>query len=392
MIKISESVEKKFLSYEGLSHYTDILKPYLTKLNGIDTGAQVNAIEVINIGDATLSILNKTVTITKSNIVSLLGNEYATTTDYTSLKNLVNQNEDNIVALQNQIGSGSGLTGRIVALENFADTKGKANGITPLDANNKIPLEFLSDEILGQLTYNGTVNGGRYLIENTLHGTKILSIRSSFSNKFEYISYDKIINDYINPTTDENVYLLEENPSSLIFNDEEGNEIVGEEAKGKFVYYNSKHQVIYVPNDGDYFIVSAHETASGADSEFYFLDIENGDWIVSNGPNSFGKVDNSDSVTLVAGLKGNISVSSLKLALGIENVDNTADANKSVAESDKAYKDGNGNTISTTYASKSSVATNTTNIANHETRITAIENSFNEFVAITNSEIDLLFS
>lgn len=59
-----------------------------------------------------------------------------------------------------------------------------------------------------------------------------------------------------------------------------------------------------------------------------------GDWIVSNG-SSWDKIDNTDQVTRVAGLQGDILASSLKTALtlvkadvGLGNVDNTSDANK----------------------------------------------------------------
>ena len=74
-------------------------------------------------------------------------------------------------------------------------------------------------------------------------------------------------------------------------------------------------------NKGYYYIVSTAGTQFG-------LTLAVGDWIISSGT-SYGKVDNNNSVTSVAGRQGNIVLT--KSDVGLGNVDNTSDANKPVS-------------------------------------------------------------
>ena len=76
-------------------------------------------------------------------------------------------------------------------------------------------------------------------------------------------------------------------------------------------------------NVGWYFIANSTFTNSGDD-------YVTGDWIISNGI-VWGKVDNTDAVSSVAGMVGVVSISNLRIALSINNTDNTSDINKPVS-------------------------------------------------------------
>lgn len=77
-------------------------------------------------------------------------------------------------------------------------------------------------------------------------------------------------------------------------------------------------------NKGWYYVVSV----AGATPVSGVSDWEIGDWLVSNGT-SWGKVDNSDKVSSVAGKTGAVTLS--KTDVGLGNVDNTSDVNKPVS-------------------------------------------------------------
>lgn len=85
-------------------------------------------------------------------------------------------------------------------------------------------------------------------------------------------------------------------------------------------------------NRGYYYVVSV----SGSSSVDGESDWQAGDWIVSNG-SSWGKVDNSDKVSSVAGKTGAVTLVSGDVGLG--NVDNTSDADKPVSTSQQAALD-----------------------------------------------------
>lgn len=82
-------------------------------------------------------------------------------------------------------------------------------------------------------------------------------------------------------------------------------------------------------NKGWYYVVNV----AGATPVSGVSDWEIGDWLVSNGT-SWGKVDNSDKVSSVAGKTGAVTLS--KTDVGLGNVDNTSDANKPVSTATQA--------------------------------------------------------
>lgn len=83
-----------------------------------------------------------------------------------------------------------------------------------------------------------------------------------------------------------------------------------------------------VANKGWYYVVSV----SGATNIDGGSDWVIGDWIVSDGA-AWGKVDNSDRVSSVAGKTGVVVLD--KADVGLGNVDNTSDANKAVLSATK---------------------------------------------------------
>lgn len=93
----------------------------------------------------------------------------------------------------------------------------------------------------------------------------------------------------------------------------------------------------YVSNEGIYYIATTSFKFAG-------LSFKTGDWLISTG-NAWTKIDNTDAVTGVKGSEesvfrtGNVIISPANI--GLENVDNTADADKSVSHattSDSATK------------------------------------------------------
>lgn len=79
------------------------------------------------------------------------------------------------------------------------------------------------------------------------------------------------------------------------------------------------------PAKGQYWMVSV----AGSTDVGGFTDWQVGDWAVYG--TSWQKVDNTDAVVSVAGLTGPISGASLKAALALDQVDNTADADKPIS-------------------------------------------------------------
>ena len=77
-------------------------------------------------------------------------------------------------------------------------------------------------------------------------------------------------------------------------------------------------------NKGWYYVVST----AGTSSVDGVADWEIGDWVVSSGT-GWGKIDNSDKVSSVAGKTGVVTLT--KSDVGLSNVDNTSDANKPVS-------------------------------------------------------------
>ncbi|USN14418.1 hypothetical protein DONNERLITTCHEN_00170 [Janthinobacterium phage vB_JliS-Donnerlittchen] len=92
-------------------------------------------------------------------------------------------------------------------------------------------------------------------------------------------------------------------------------------------------------NRGFYYVVAVAGTTS-LNGE---ADWQVGDWLVSSGT-SWGKVDNSDKVSSVAGKTGVVTL--VKGDVGLGSVDNTSDAGKPVSTAQQAALDGKEPTIS----------------------------------------------
>jgi hypothetical protein len=147
--------------------------------------------------------------------------------------------------------------------------RGIANGYVPTNASNKIDLTFLPDAILGQLIYGGVVNA------TTAVATLTNNAKTKLGTALATITLT-------NDTT----------------------AVTG-----------------YVANEGIFYITSTAGT-------FASISFEVGDWLISTG-SSWIKIDNTDAVSSVAGRTGVIVLT--KSDVGLENVDNTSDANKPVS-------------------------------------------------------------
>jgi len=80
---------------------------------------------------------------------------------------------------------------------------------------------------------------------------------------------------------------------------------------------------------GNYYVTTVAGTFDGKDFQV-------GDWIISNGV-TWDKVDNTDAVATVQGRTGNVVITAADL--GLENVDNTADADKPISTATQAALD-----------------------------------------------------
>lgn len=119
-------------------------------------------------------------------------------------------------------------------------------------------------------------------------------------------------------------------------------------------------------NDGHFYIVAVAGTTSIDGIAVWDI----GDWIVSNGT-IWEKIDNSNSVTSVAGLTGAISSADLKVAISLNNVTNTSDANKPVSTAQQTALDLKANLIPN-IQSVASAATVTPTFLNDMVCVTAL--------------------
>lgn len=95
-------------------------------------------------------------------------------------------------------------------------------------------------------------------------------------------------------------------------------------------------------NRGHYYVVAVAGTTSvGGETDWQV-----GDWLVSSGT-VWGKVDNSDKVSSVAGKTGAVTL--VKGDVGLGNVDNTSDANKPVSTAQQAALDQKANKTQMAY-------------------------------------------
>lgn len=139
------------------------------------------------------------------------------------------------------------------------------NGTALVDSSGKINTTFLPDYILGQLVYGGT---------------------------FGYVG---------NPTPSPQATLSHNAQSKLGTNASSISLINSNAAIDKDNIGN------YTKNDGIYYIYQGNDGDKGGDSFFGITDWQPGDWLVATA-NGWGKIDNTDAVTSVAGRTGAITL------------------------------------------------------------------------------------
>lgn len=186
--------------------------------------------------------------------------------------------------------------------------KGVANGYVPLNSSIKIDNLYLSDTILGQMLYGGTLN----------LATNLATLTDNAKNKLNTTLSAITLTNNTNPVTG------------------------------------------YLANQGIFYI------CSGADAVFAGLDLKAGDWLVSNST-SWSKVDNTDALISFNGRLGAIILlfNDIITALGftpLSPLNNLSEVNKALArvnlEIDKTtiFGNANYNSVSTDKIIASSVA------------------------------------
>lgn len=212
-----------------------------------------------------------------------------------------NTNQDNrldeLEDLVGMDGSGTGtLTQRVAELEEFADTKNVAGGLASLGSDGKLNSSQVPDYLLGQVKYSGLAYGDGSGAEMGIdEDTGTIATTRQLANA-------KQINE---GQTSDTTY--------------------------------------YVPKLGQYWIVREAGTFTNAkrvqrtlEPTYESISYQIGDWIIYNGAaKGYDKVDNTDAVSAVVGLTGNITKDNLRAALEINNVENTADINKNVNSAKK---------------------------------------------------------
>lgn len=212
-----------------------------------------------------------------------------------------NTNQDNrldeLEDLVGMDGSGTGtLTQRVAELEEFADTKNVAGGLASLGSDGKLNSSQVPDYLLGQVKYSGLADGDGSSAEMGIDADAgTIATTRQLANA-------KQINE---GQTSDTTY--------------------------------------YVPKLGQYWIVreagtfiNAKRVQTTLEPTYESISYQIGDWIIYNGmAKGYEKVDNTDAVSTVVGLTGNITKDNLRAALEINNVENTADINKNVNSAKK---------------------------------------------------------
>ena len=199
--------------------------------------------------------------------------------DDTELRNLISEKENK--NHYHSITNISNLQTELNGKEEISN-KGITNGYAPLDQNKKLPLENIPDSILGQLIHAGSLNATNGIATLTTNAKEKLG-------------------------TQNNAITLTNNTTNLTG---------------------------YKANQGNYYLISMAGTFAG-------ISFEVGDWLVAN-DSGWGKIDNTDAVTSVAGKIGAVSLT--KSDVGLENVENTSDANKPISNPTQTALDGKSNT------------------------------------------------
>lgn len=158
----------------------------------------------------------------------------------------------------------------------------------PTLENGKIPVAYIPDVLLGQLMFGGLIFG-----DNTI----------KLTNNFKTLHYE--LNQYYAKIS-------------------------------KFGELTQQATIANVDLTGTFFIMSTvsqtnKDTLVDESVEYSngtIEDVSTGDWILALSTDVWDKVDNTDSVKSVNGQVGEVSIT--KSDLGLGNVDDTADADKSV--------------------------------------------------------------
>lgn len=200
--------------------------------------------------------------------------ELTTTFTFINFDNNSNMNYITITKKDDNTGIITRLSNDILTKSELEDMKGVKNGIASLDSNGKILLEDLPDVILGQLVYGGTV------AYNSNSSSIVATLSTNAKSKLK--------------TMADTITLK----SSATATDGYG----------------------YKQCEGLYFIAST-DFAFG---KTYLV----GDWLVATASN-WNKIQNTDAVVSVNGQTGNVVLT--QNDVGLNNVDNTSDADKPVS-------------------------------------------------------------
>ena len=210
------------------------------------------------------------------------------------------------------------------AITDIINSKGAANGIAPLNGSGKISTSYLPDSILGQVSYMGLFDASTS--KATLSAGTIAQGEATRTL----------------PTL------------------------------SQFRVGNLDTSTYYTPTTGDYFIVNKAGT-------FDSIELNVGDWLIFNGGLAgWGKVDNTDAVSSVAGYTGAVTATQLANALQLGNIttdiltlkgyftdgvaNNAKNANYATnaggaTNANSALNDSDGNKIVDTYAKKTDIPT-----------------------------------
>ena len=158
----------------------------------------------------------------------------------------------------------------------------------PTLENGKIPVAYIPDAILGQLTFGGLIFG-----DNTI----------KITDNFKKLHYE--LNQYY-----ASISTFGELTQKAIN--------VNVDLTGTFFIVSTVSQTVK-----DTLVDESVEYSNGM-----IKNVSTGDWILALSTDVWDKVDNTDSVKSVNGQVGEVSIT--KSDLGLGNVDDTADADKSV--------------------------------------------------------------
>lgn len=272
-------------------------------------GAQVNVIEAIKLGTGTtqktFSISSKNATLSKADALTALNVADGAQVNVIEEIKLAGQTFTvGATELYPKTASMSASTLKsALSLNNVtndaqvkASEKGVANGVATLDANGKLTYSQLPDVITGQLMYAGTLvlsttssNATGKTFDSTQSGIATVMLSSGAKSKLGSNNDAMQFSAFITNSNCVGMYLI----VSYSF--------VGSQGSDTATVSNST--------------LSLGSTAVVTGTTDHSVNITTGDWLILNGTNSIGKVDNTDAVSRVAELTGDITAASLRTKL-----------------------------------------------------------------------------